>query len=199
MSATKPAGSSAGSSNRRNEISGWAVVTTMGASMASPLARVTPVTWPSLVRICATSASVLTCAPNIRAARDSAPDTPPMPPRGNPQAPAAPSVSPMWWCSITYAVPAERGPAQVPITPDTDSRPSIASLSKYPSIRSAILLVSSRVMSTAARSSTPRRLVSSRAWRSRSCGRRDPSRGGIWCSSGPSSRPRVARCSSYRG
>jgi len=74
---------------------------TTGASMASPLASVTPVTRPPEVRICATSASVLICAPNIRAARASAPDTPPMPPRGKPQAPAAPSVSPMWWCSIT--------------------------------------------------------------------------------------------------
>ena len=82
-----------------------------------------------------------------------------MPPRGKPQAPAAPSVSPMWWCSITYAVPAERGPAQVPITPETDSRPSIASLSKYPSSRSAMLPVSSRVTSTAPRSSIPRRLA----------------------------------------
>jgi hypothetical protein len=95
MSATKPAGRSAGSSNCRNEICGCAVVTTTGASMDSPLASVTPVTRPSLVRIWATSASVLTCAPNIRAARVSAPDTPPIPPRGNPQAPAAPSVSPM--------------------------------------------------------------------------------------------------------
>ena len=146
-----------------------------------------------------TSASVLICAPNIRAARASAPDTPPMPPRGKPQAPDAPSVSPMWWCSITYAVPAERGPAQVPITPETDSKPSIASLSKYPSSRSAMLPVSSRVTSTAPRSSIPRRLPSSRACRSRSCGRRDPSRGGIWCSSGPSTRPMPARCSSYRG
>ena len=42
-----------------------------------------------------------------------------MPPRGKPHAAAWPSISPMWWCSITYAVPALRGPAQVPITPET--------------------------------------------------------------------------------
>ena len=75
----------------------------------------------------------------------------------------------------------------------------MASLSKYPSSRSAMLPVSSRVTSTAPRSSIPRRLLSSRACRNRSCGRRDPSRGGIWCSNRPSTRPMPARCSSYPG
>ena len=158
MSATNPSGRSAGSSSRRNEICGCAVVTTTGASIDSPLSSVTPVTRPSRVRMRATSAPVLTWAPNIRAARARAPDTAPIPPRGNPQA-----DSPMWWCSITYAVPADRGPAHVPITPETDSRPRIASLSKYPSARSAMLSVSSRVTSTAARSSTERSWASSRA------------------------------------
>ena len=101
MSSTKSGGSTAGSSSRRNEICGCAVVTTIGASMSSPLASVTPVTRPSLVRILATSASVRSSAPNERAAAASAPVTPPMPPRGKPHAPACPSVSPMWWCSIT--------------------------------------------------------------------------------------------------
>ena len=105
-------------------------MTTTGASIDSPLASVTPVTRPSRVRMRATSAPVLTWAPYIRAARASAPVTAPIPPRGNPQAPACPPASPTWWCSITYAVPAERGPAHVPITPETDSRPRIASLSK---------------------------------------------------------------------
>ena len=53
------------------------------------------------VRILATSAPVRSSAPNERAAAASAPVTPPMPPRGKPHAPACPSVSPMWWCSIT--------------------------------------------------------------------------------------------------
>ena len=96
-------------------------------------------------------------APKDRAAAASAAVTPPIPPRGNPQAPACPSTPPMWWCSITYAVPAERGPAQVPMTPDTESRPSMASLEKYSSMRSAMLPVSSRVTSTTPRSSSPRR------------------------------------------
>ncbi len=103
---------------------------TTSASISSPLASVTPITRPSLVRMRATSASVRISAPNDRAAAAIALVTPPIPPRGKPQAPVWPSASPTWWCSITYAVPAERGPAQVPITPDTDSTPRTASLSK---------------------------------------------------------------------
>ena len=57
-----------------------------------------------------------------------------------------------------------------------------------------MLSVSSRVTSTAPRSSTERSWASSRAWRSRSGGRFDPSRGGIWCSNGPSTRPISVRC-----
>ena len=130
ISATNSGGNSASSSSRRNEICGCAVVITMPASISSPLASVTPVTRPSRVRIRATSAPVRICAPNVRAAAASAPVTPPIPPRGKPHAPACPSVPPMWWCSVTYAVPADRGPAQVPITPDTDSSPRSASDSK---------------------------------------------------------------------
>ena len=95
MSATNPSGSSAGSSSRRNEICGCAVVITTAASMDSPLASVTPVTCPPRVRMRATSAFVRTWAPNIRAARPSAPVTAPIPPRGKPQTPDWPSVSPM--------------------------------------------------------------------------------------------------------
>ena len=101
MSSTNSAGSTAGSSSRRNEICGCAVVITVVASMSSPLASVTPVTRPARVRILATSASVRSSAPNERAAPASALVTPPMPPRGKPHAPACPSVSPMWWCSVT--------------------------------------------------------------------------------------------------
>ena len=174
---------------------------TVPASISSPLASVTPATdgpgpRPGRVRIWATSASVRSCAPNERAAAASALVTPPIPPRGKPQAPAWPPVSPMWWCSITYAVPADRGPAQVPITPDTESRPSIASLSKYSSIRSAMLAAISRVTSTIRRSSSPRRWRSSSACRHRSAGRREPSRGGISSSIGPSTRARPARWAS---
>ena len=44
-----------------------------------------------------------------------------MPPSGKPHEPSWPSpTSPILWCAITYAVPAERGPAHVPITPLTD-------------------------------------------------------------------------------
>ena len=74
----------------------------------------------------------------------------------------------------------------MPITPDTDSRPRSASLVKYWSSRSATLLVSSLVMSTASRASTLRRCRRSITWPSRSPGRREPSLGGISVSSGPS-------------
>ena len=197
MSAAKPAGSSARSSSRRNEIAGCAVVTTQEASISSPLASVTPATAPSRTRIRPTSASVLTVAPNPRAAAAMAAATAPIPPRGNPQAPDCPPASPTWWCSITYAVPALRGPAQVPMTPDTDSTPRSASLSKYRSSRSAIDPVNSRVMSTAPRTSTARSRAASRACASRSAGRRDPSRGGTCSSSGATTRAMPARCASY--
>ncbi len=48
-----------------------------------------------LVRTRATSASVRISAPSERAAEAMASDTAPVPPRGIPQAPAAPSTSPM--------------------------------------------------------------------------------------------------------
>ena len=73
----------------------------MSASISSPPASVTPHTLPSRVRIWATSASVRISAPNDRAAAAIAVVTPPMPPRGKPQAPDWPSASPTWWCSIT--------------------------------------------------------------------------------------------------
>ena len=101
MSARNPGGRTAGSSSRKNEICGCAVVITVAAFTSSPLARVTPVTWPALVLIFATSAPVRSSAPNERAALASAALTPPIPPRGNPQPPACPSTPPMWWCSIT--------------------------------------------------------------------------------------------------
>ena len=50
---------------------------------------------------------------------------PPIPPSGNPHEPSSPSpTSPIWWWAITKAVPGDRGPAHVPITPDTESTPS---------------------------------------------------------------------------
>jgi hypothetical protein len=101
ISATKSGGSAPGSSSRRNEICGWAVVTTVPAATSSPLARVTPVTRPPLTRILATSAPVRISAPDERAAAASAAVTPPMPPRGKPQAPACPSSPPIWWWSMT--------------------------------------------------------------------------------------------------
>ena len=101
MSAAKSAGSSFGSISRRKEIFGCAVLTTVAALISSPLASVTPETWPLPVRILATSASVLIVAPNDRAAEAMAVATAPIPPRGKPHAPACPSASPMWWCSIT--------------------------------------------------------------------------------------------------
>src|SRR3954447_21881769 len=63
------------------------------------------------------------------------------PPR--PQLAVAPSAT--LWCAITKAVPGERGPAHVPITPETDKTPCISGDSKYSSTRSAIDIVKSLV------------------------------------------------------
>ena len=193
MSATKSAGSASRSTSRRKEILGWAVVMTVSARISSPSSRVTPTTAPSRVSIRATGAPVRICAPNARAAPAIAPVTPPIPPAGKPHA-----VSPTWWCSITYAVPALRGPAQVPITPETDSTPRMASETNRSSTRSAMLDVNSRVRSNAARTSTCRSLPSSAAWPARSAGFFEPSFGGISSSSGPTSRPSRPSHSSHR-
>ena len=89
----------------------------------------------------------------------------PIPPRAKPHAPVCPSTaSPTWWCSMTYAVPALRGPAHMPMTPDTDRTPRIASDSKRSSTMSAKLAVNRRVRSYAARTSTPRSCFTSAAW-----------------------------------
>ncbi len=104
----------------------------------------------------------------------------------------------MWWCAITYAVPGVRGPAHEPMTADTESTPRIASDSKVSSMRSAALLVSRRVRSTALRSSTSLSLRSSQAWRARSAGLREPTFGGISLMSGPRTLPRPSIHASQR-
>ena len=54
-----------------------------------------------------------------------------MPPSGKPHEPSSPSpTSPILWWAMTNAVPGDRGPAHVPITPETDSTPSICGDSK---------------------------------------------------------------------
>ncbi len=189
MSSTKSAGRSARSSSCRNEIFGCAVVITVGAAISVPSASTTPVTAPARVLMRATAASVRMSTPNERAAAASAWVTPPMPPRGKPHAPMCPSpMSPTWWWAMTYAVPGLRGPAQVPMTPLTESTPFMASDSKWSSTMSAMLSVISRVRSTARRVSTSFRRRSSSAWRARSPGLRDPSLGGMSDSSGPEDR-----------
>ena len=101
-----------------------------------------------------TSTPVRTVAPNDSAASRSAWVTAPIPPSGNPHAPSLPSpTSPILWCAMTYAVPWERGPAQVPMTPLTESAPRIASDSNSSSSRSAMLDVNRRVMFAVARTS----------------------------------------------
>ncbi len=104
----------------------------------------------------------------------------------------------MWWCSITYAVPALRGPAQVPITPETLSTPRMASDSNRSSTRSATLAVNSRVRSNAARTSTLRSFAASAACPSRSRAFFEPTLGGIADSSGPTRPPRRPIQASHR-
>ena len=109
-----------------------------------------------------------------------------MPPAGNPHEPSWPSpTSPIWWWAITNAVPGDRGPAHVPITPDTESTPSICGDSKKSSSRSATLIENSRVTSATPRTPRPLSFHASCACSSRSFGRVLPSRGGTAVSSGP--------------
>ncbi len=68
---------------------------TAEAPISSPDSRTTPVARPSRTVMCATGASVRISAPNERAADAMASLTPPVPPRGMPQARNAPSISPM--------------------------------------------------------------------------------------------------------
>ena len=115
----------------RNVICGCVAAITTSAQISSPSLVTTPCAAPSFTMMRATSMSVRTFAPNDSAASRSAPVTAPMPPSGKPHAPIFPSpTSPILWWAITYAVPAERGPAHVPMTPLTLRTPFIASDSK---------------------------------------------------------------------
>ena len=200
MSARKPAGRCSRSTSRRNEIAGCAVVTTLGAAIARPVRQRHPGGAP----VADVDPPDRRAGADLRAERprgrgQRARDAAHAAAREAPRARPAPSPrSPTWWWSMTYAVPADRGPAQVPMTPDTESTPRTASDSKRASTRSAMLSLSSRTTSTAARSSTPRRRRSSRACRARSAGLREPSFGGMSCSSGPSRAPRWPRSRSQR-
>ena len=177
---------------------GWVVVTTTGARNSSPPRSVTPRARPRETSIRATGAPVRTVAPCARAAAASARVRPPIPPSGNPHCPSWPSpTSPMWWCAITYAVPGERGPAHVPITPLTDSTPCISGDSKKSSSRSAMLIVNSRVASATARVSSRRRDHASCSWSTRSAGRCDPRRGGTADSNGPNTEARPSNHASH--
>ena len=130
------------------------------------------------------------CGPSrrSRAPRRAARRSPrPCRPRGSPTTRAARRpASPILWCAITYAVPGERGPAHVPITPLTDSTPCICGDANHSSSRSAMLDVNRRVTSPTPATPSRRSVHTSRAWSTRSRGRSDPSRGGIVSSNGPS-------------
>ena len=75
----------------------------------------------------------LRCGPRRRrtAAEAIAWVRPPMPPSGKPQEPSSPSpTSPILWWAMTNAVPGDRGPAHVPMTPETESTPRTCGDSK---------------------------------------------------------------------
>ena len=74
---------------------GSALERTASASIVSPDSSVTPTARPPRTSIAATGASVRISAPWARAAAAMARLTPPVPPRGMPQARKAPSISPM--------------------------------------------------------------------------------------------------------
>ena len=147
----------------------------------------------------ATGASVRISAPKDRAADAIAAVRPPIPPSGNPHEPSSPSpTSPILWWAITNAVPGERGPAHVPITPDTESTPSTSGDSKKSSRRSATLIENRRVTSATPRTPSPFICQANRAWPSRSAGRVLPSRGGTAVSSGASTSANPWSQSSHR-
>jgi hypothetical protein len=99
---------------------------------------------------------------------------------------------------MTKAVPGERGPAHVPITPDTDRTPSTSGDSKKSSSRSATLIENNRVTSATPRTPRPLSCQASWAWASRSFGLVLPSFGGIAVRSGPSTSARPWSQSSHR-
>ena len=146
MAVTNDSGRCLASTCFKNAIFGCVVVTTTSAKSSSPSSRTTPVArpeWiviPAHVRLRAHEHAV-----GLRRFR-MAVVTLPMPPSGNPHDPMGPSPTlPMLWCAITYAVPGDRGPAHVPMTPLTDKTPLRASDSKWSSRRSAMLIdISSR-------------------------------------------------------
>ena len=68
---------------------------TAWAMISSPDSRATPTARPSRTMMRATGASIRISAPSARAELPMAFETPPVPPRGIPQARKAPSISPM--------------------------------------------------------------------------------------------------------
>ena len=94
-SSTNWPSSAPGSTRSRNVTRGSALERTASASSVSPDWSVTPTARPPRTSIDATAASVRISAPSSRAAEAIARLTPPVPPRGMPQARKAPSISPM--------------------------------------------------------------------------------------------------------
>ena len=198
MSSTKSAGRSrwvdAAAGTRS---AGCAVVITTGAAISSPLASATPVTRPPLVVICATSragAHLGAERPGRRGQRRRHAAHP-----AAREAPGAGLAAGVADVVVQHHVGGARRPRAGPGPDHAGHRQQPAhgvALEVAGRCRSAMLPVSSRVTSTAPLVSSLRRWRSSRPWRHRSAGRREPSRGGISSSIGPSIAPRLARCAS---
>ena len=96
----------------RNVIFGCVAAITTSARSSSPDSSTTPRARPSRTSMRATArVGADRRAERLAPRRAARRVTPPMPPRGKPHVPSSPSpTSPILWCAITYAVPAERGP-----------------------------------------------------------------------------------------
>ncbi len=131
---------------------GCAFDTTRLARTSEPSESSTPTErpLPAMATRC-TSAPVRISAPADSAARAMALETPPMPPRTQPQAPACPATSPIQWCISTYAEPGDIGPHHAPITACVASAPFTRSSSNHSSRKSAALIVNSRTISCTSR------------------------------------------------
>ncbi len=130
-------GSSCEGSTRLKKVRlGSAPETTASAAISSPSERTTPVTAPSLMRMCWTSVSVRISVPAAFADSASARVKEPRPPRGNAAEPTG-CASAAARRSRTAVEPADQGPSAVPKMPRAAMTARSNSVSKNSATKSA--------------------------------------------------------------
>ena len=190
MSSTKSSGRSSRSSMlEEGRSSGARSSTTSGAVSSSPSTRTTPVDPARRDRDHAGDGRLGADLGTERARRRGhRRGEPAHAPSGKPHEPSSPSpTSPILWWAMTNAVPGDRGPAHVPITPDTDSTPR--SCGRLEVVLEEVGDAHGEQpghVGDAPDAEARCSCHTSRAWSRASPGARLPSFGGIAVSSGPS-------------